>query len=162
MRRPTVAVLVVAALVGVTPLVAGGCSSLGAGSGAGATASGVVTDVIDGDTIDVADVGRVRLIGIDTPEVGECGYEPATERLVDLVLGEQVDLVPGGTDDVDRYDRLLRYVDLDGLDVGLVLVEEGLAVSRYDSRDGYGEHDREQEYVGTDTASSRYAGCPAG
>ena len=30
---------------------------------------GIVTNVVDGDTVDVAGVGRIRVIGIDTPEI---------------------------------------------------------------------------------------------
>lgn len=34
-----------------------------------ATESGVVTNVVDGDTVDVDGVGWIRVIGIDTPEI---------------------------------------------------------------------------------------------
>jgi endonuclease YncB( thermonuclease family) len=125
-------------------------------------AGGVVVEVIDGDTIEVDGVGRVRLVGVDTPEIGDCGYDEARDQLADLVLGESVELVPGGVDDRDRYDRLLRYVVVDGVDAGLLLIEEGLAVSRYDSRDGYGEHQREQEYVQADAGAADERLCPAG
>lgn len=116
-----------------------------------------VEHVIDGDTVDVRgpDGGRerVRVIGIDTPERDECGYAPAADALADLVEGREVDLVAGARDDRDRYDRLLRYLDVDGTDAGLELIEDGLAVARYDSRDGHGRHDREDTYVAADTAS---------
>jgi endonuclease YncB( thermonuclease family) len=115
-----------------------------------------VVDVVDGDTLDVrASDGtqeRVRVIGIDTPERGECGYGEAAIALADLVIGRQVTLVPGARDDRDRYGRLLRYVDVESTDAGLVLVELGLAIARYDSRDGYGAHPREQAYVAADAA----------
>jgi endonuclease YncB( thermonuclease family) len=120
---------------------------------------GVVVDVIDGDTIEVDGVGRVRLVGVDTPEMGDCGYDAARDQLAALVLGESVQLVHGGVDDRDRYDRLLRYVDVDGVDAGLLLIEEGLAVSRYDSRDGYGEHRREQTYVEADADAADVRLC---
>ncbi len=107
---------------------------------------------MDGDTIDVGGVGRVRIIGIDTPERDECGFETATRRLA-VVLGERVVLVAGASGDVDRYGRLLRYVDVDGVDAGLVLIEEGWAVPRYDSRDGYGAHQREAGYIKRSQAS---------
>ena len=138
----------------------GACSS-GADDPAGEV-GGVVVDVIDGDTIEVDGVGRVRLVGVDTPEIGECGYDAARDQLAALVLGESIELVPGGVDDRDRYDRLLRYVDVDGTDAGLLLIEEGLAVSRYDSRDGYPEHDREREYVRADADAAASRLCPAG
>jgi endonuclease YncB( thermonuclease family) len=39
----------------------------------------------------------------------------------------------------DRYGRLLRYVrNPSGRDLGTVLIRRGLAVARYDARDGYG------------------------
>jgi len=34
-----------------------------------ATQTGTVTHVVDGDTVDVEGVGRIRVIGIDTPEI---------------------------------------------------------------------------------------------
>jgi endonuclease YncB( thermonuclease family) len=98
-------------------------------------------------------VGRIRVVGIDTPERGECGFENATAALSALVLGERVTLVPGAVDDADRYGRLLRYVDLGRVDAGLSLIEDGWAIARYDSRDGYGRHPREDAYVAADAAS---------
>jgi endonuclease YncB( thermonuclease family) len=119
---------------------------------------GIVERVVDGDTIDVAGVGRIRVIGIDTPERGECGFENASAALSALVLGERVTLVPGAVDDADRYGRLLRYVDLGAVDAGLSLIEDGWAIARYDSRDGYGRHPREDAYVAAD-ADSPDLGC---
>lgn len=117
-----------------------------------------VTNVVDGDTIDVRGPDgteeRVRVAGIDTPERGDCGFGPATSAMSGLVLGEQVQLVAGSRDDRDRYGRIIRYVDVAGVDAGLELIERGLAIARYDSRDGYGRHDREQAYVAADAASS--------
>jgi micrococcal nuclease len=124
----------------------------------------VVVGVVDGDTIDVEHtdgrIERVRIIGIDAPESDECGYVEASEAMASLVMGRDVVLTPGARDDRDRYDRLLRYVDVDGVDAGLVLIEEGLAVARYDSRDGYGAHPREDTYVAAEAATSMIT-CPA-
>jgi micrococcal nuclease len=119
-----------------------------------ATAATVgVAGVIDGDTIEVSDGARIRLIGIDTPERGECGYSEATAYLARLVGGNAVVLVSGARDDVDRYGRLLRYVEVEGIDANLEMIRSGLAIARYDSRDGYGRHDREDEYIGADIAT---------
>jgi endonuclease YncB( thermonuclease family) len=121
-----------------------------------------VTHVVDGDTVDVSNGERVRLIGIDTPEVGQCGAAAATARTTTDVLGKQVLLTPGATSDRDVHGRLLRYVDVvSGPDVGLDLIESGLAVARYDSRDGYGAHPRQAQYVAADAASPDVCG-PAG
>jgi hypothetical protein len=46
------------------------------------------------------------------------------------------------------------------VDVGLALLERGYAISRYDSRDGYGAHPRERAYVATDEAVA-VRGCRA-
>ena len=119
----------------------------------GATQRGRVTHVVDGDTVDVAGVGRIRVIGIDTPERGECGFESATLAMAALVNGRVVTLVAGATEDADRYGRLLRYVDVGAVDAGLELIEQGWAIARYDSRDGYGAHPREDRYVAADAAS---------
>jgi endonuclease YncB( thermonuclease family) len=120
----------------------------------GPSASWSVTTVIDGDTIDVLGpdgvTERVRLIGIDAPEFRDCGFEPAYDLMAALVLDRVVELVPGTREDRDRFGRILRYVDVDGVDAGLELIRAGLAVARYDSRDGYGRHDREDEYVAAD------------
>lgn len=107
-----------------------------------------LVSVIDGDTI-VTSAGTVRIIGIDTPERGECGYEAATASIERaLAAGDPVSLErPPGQNDRDRYDRLLRYVATEsGADVGLMQLEAGHAVARYDSRDGYPAHPREAAY----------------
>lgn len=124
-----------------------------------------VTRIIDGDTIEVSSPDgareRVRLIGIDTPERGECGFDAATDRMRQMVQGRNVTLTPGARSDRDRFGRLLRYVDVDGIDTGYTLIVEGLAISRYDSRDGFGEHPREAQYIAADLASTHPL-CPAG
>lgn len=109
----------------------------------------LVRRVVDGDTVELGNGEVVRLVGIDTPEVGECGYDQASTALAVLVLGRRVVLVRPA-EDRDRYGRLLRYVDVAGADAGLRLVRQGLAAARYDSRDGYGRHPREDRYVAVD------------
>jgi hypothetical protein len=111
--------------------------------------------VIDGDTI-VIDTGEhIRLIGIDTPETGHCGYAEATANIRTMVYGKAVILTAGARDDVDQYGRLLRYVDLpDGTDAGLAQITAGLAIARYDSRDGYGHHPRQETYIAADTGAA--------
>lgn len=113
-----------------------------------------VSRVIDGDTVELANGDRVRVLGIDTPERGECHADTATQRMAALVQGQRVTLVQDG-DDRDHYDRLLRYIDVNGVDAGLTLIQEGLAQSRYDSRDGYGFHTREPQYIAADEATAQ-------
>ncbi len=85
--------------------------------------------VIDGDTIDVEIDGqeyRIRYIGIDTPERDEVCYDEATDANAALVEGKVVTLV-ADVEDTDRYDRLLRYVYVDGQFVNEHLIREGWA-----------------------------------
>jgi endonuclease YncB( thermonuclease family) len=123
------------------------------------TTTGVVTRVVDGDTV-VVEGRTVRLIGIDTPEEDVCGYGRASRAMTALVLGERVRLVRvPGRDDSDRYGRLLRYVEVRGTDAGLAMIRRGLADARYDSRDGYGRHPRQARYVRVD---ARHGDIPCG
>jgi micrococcal nuclease len=93
----------------------------------------LVRAVIDGDTIDISTIGRVRLLGIDAPEVGR-GYDTpapfgreARERLTTLLLHRWVRLEQEGTA-LDVYNRHLAYVMTeDGQFVNALLVREGLA-----------------------------------
>ncbi len=123
-----------------------------------AEAMWMVSKIVDGDTVDVTKGGttnRIRVIGIDTPEIGQCGYLEATANMKTLLAGKHVNVVPGARDDLDRYGRYLRYLDVDGTDAGLRQIQAGLAVARYDSRDGYGAHPRETSYVAADAASPK-------
>lgn len=91
-----------------------------------------VTGVIDGDTVTVDIAGStesLRLIGINSPENGECYSEEASARLVELVAGAEVTLV-GDRSNRDQYGRLLRYVYLGQLFVNETLVREGYAIAR--------------------------------
>jgi len=71
----------------------------------------VVSYVVDGDTIDIADDVRIRLLGIDAPERGECGYAESRAFLTQLVAGKPIRIEKDITG-ADQYDRLLRYVYL--------------------------------------------------
>ena len=83
-----------------------------------------VARVVDGDTFELADGRKVRVLGIDSCEIGTYGGEQA-KSAADLQLTRTYSTVtltsePGvGT---DQYGRLLRYVDVDGKDFGLDMV----------------------------------------
>lgn len=92
-----------------------------------------IGDVVDGDTLYV--VGalgelKVRVIGINTPEKGECFSGEASEALAQLVKDEDLVLVTDRSD-VDQYGRALRYVEtVDGLDIGAQMIATGFAIAR--------------------------------
>jgi micrococcal nuclease len=92
-----------------------------------------VERVVDGDTVRLAGVGRVRLIGIDTPEVYghvECfGREASAYAKSVLRRGAEV-RYEAGTEAHDRYGRLLAYVWLpDGRLFNRMLVQRGYATT---------------------------------
>jgi len=108
------------------------------GAGAGASEEdGVVTRVVDGDTIHVAVGGAdetVRYIGIDTPESVkpgtpvQCFAEAASAANRRLVDGRRV-VLTFDAERRDRYGRLLAYVRRadDGAFVNEQLVRDGYA-----------------------------------
>ncbi len=91
-----------------------------------------VSRVVDGDTIEVTGGERVRLIGIDTPEVyggAECyGQQASAYMRQQLPVGTAVRLVYD-VERLDRFWRSLAYVYRlpDGLFVNAALVREGYA-----------------------------------
>ena len=99
----------------------------------------LVVRVIDGDTIELPDGNRVRYLGIDTPEAGEPYYSEATARNKELVEGKVVYLQKGKRDR-DEYDRLLRYIYVDGVFVNAELVVQGYATAYiFDSDERYSQ-----------------------
>ena len=87
--------------------------------------------VHDGDTLFLTDGRKVRLLGVDTPEVGErleCYGDEAAALLRSLLPeGEQVHVL-ADAQPFDQYDRslLLLWLD-DGTLVNLELIEQGAA-----------------------------------
>ena len=89
----------------------------------------LVTKIIDGDTFLIEGGYSVRILGIDADERGYPCYQLAKERLEELILNKKV-ILEKGVKDKDKWCRYLRYVFLDGKNISLELVKEGLAVSR--------------------------------
>ena len=81
-----------------------------------------VAGALDDATIELADGSLVRLVGVAVD--GDC----ATGELAGLVEGRAVTLTTPGADQ-DSEGRLLRYVDRDGVDVGLRLIQRGAATA---------------------------------
>lgn len=79
-----------------------------------------VTNVVDGDTIDVdinGKIERLRLIGIDTPETKDprkpvqCFGKEASSKASEMLSGKKVSLEADAVSgERDKYNRLLRYV----------------------------------------------------
>ena len=108
-----------------------------------------VERIIDGDTIDVGWDENIRMLGYDTPERGECGFTEATNALRSLLAAGVVSELRDG-DNQDRYDRYLRHIYVNGVPVGLTLIQQGWANARYDSLDGYDRHIHQDQYRAAD------------
>lgn len=87
-----------------------------------------VTRVIDGDTFETETGEKVRLIGINAPEMSDFYGLEAKKYLTNLIENKVVLLQ---TDNIssnrDRYQRLLRYVIIDGVDINKKMVSDGFA-----------------------------------
>ncbi len=100
-----------------------------------------ISRVTDGDTFQLCDGGKVRLVAASGPiDAPETSYRPgrwndqalaakAKQRLAQLIDGGVLDC-----NGLDRYDRRLCRVTVEGKDVGDQLVAEGLAVIREEWR----------------------------
>ena len=94
-----------------------------------------VNYVIDGDTLRLQDHRRIRLIGIDTPELGGWGRvtqpyaRKAQQRLAELVKANGDTVVLSiGEQSHDRYGRVLAHVyGQHGASLEEQLISEGLA-----------------------------------
>ena len=102
-----------------------------------------VAKVVDGDTIDVNVNGskvRVRLIGLDTPEVVDprkpvqCFGKEASAELRKVLNGQSVRLETDSSQSTyDKYGRLLAYVYAPAN-----VTPEGILVNKYMISEGYG------------------------
>lgn len=96
-----------------------------------------VTNVVDGDTIDVninGKIERLRLIGMDTPETVDprkpvqCFGKEASDKAKALLTGKKVRLEADPTQgELDKYQRLLRYV----------FIEDGTFFNKWMIASGY-------------------------
>jgi micrococcal nuclease len=113
-------------------LLAGGDAAPGGGgtSRCGAT-TGVITRVIDGDTVELEDGRKIRYLGVDTPETQgvttpDCYGPEAKAFNVMLVTGQPVRF-EYDEECEDHFNRTLAYVFLGDRMVNEVLLERGLA-----------------------------------
>ncbi len=95
---------------------------------------GTVTTVVDGDTVYLHNGERLRYMGINSPEKGQPYYDEARIYNEKMVKGKLVKLEYDGYR-FDKYDRILAYVFVDGKNVSLEMVKNGLAVfNNYEAR----------------------------
>ena len=97
--------------------------------------SGYVKNLVDGDTVDVSfniyGIQRVRLVGINTPEIDEEGYEEAKEFVNKTCWGEAIKLDVDDMKQYDPYYRILAVVYVNGTNINEKMVREGYAEVMY-------------------------------
>jgi endonuclease YncB( thermonuclease family) len=118
-----------------------------------------VVRVIDGDTFEVAGGRTIRVLGIDSCEIGTDGGSRAKTAAEAELFGETVTLTAEPGVDQDRYDRELRYVQVDGHDFGTAMVR-GTHTGVY-----AGDNDASAAYVrdlrAADAATGSVCAAPA-
>ncbi len=103
-------------------------------------AAGVVLRAIDGDTLALG-AERIRLIGVDTPELrgARCTMEWAKAEEARVYVqralngARSVDIERREVEPPKRYGRTLAIVRVDGADLAALLIKEGLG-RPYDGR----------------------------
>lgn len=83
-----------------------------------------IVRVVDGDTFVLDDGRRVRLYGVDCPELHQPYGDRAAELAKTVVLDRRVRITVVGR---DRYGRLVGRVRVGDVDLGILLLRSGLA-----------------------------------
>ena len=95
--------------------------------------TGKVSKVIDGDTIELLAKEnpynhitklKIRLYGIDAPELKQAYGKEAKEYLSALILKQEVSLI---IENKDKYDRFVGTIFLKGQDINKEMVKNGYA-----------------------------------
>ena len=96
----------------------------------------VVVSVYDGDTITVRtdETIKIRINGIDAPELKQPFGQASKQAMSSLVFGKKVTIKP---DKKELYGRTIARVEVDGRDVSTTMVETGMAwwYQQYAKRD---------------------------
>ena len=103
-----------------------------------------VVSVPDGDSLQLKDGRRVRLLGIDAPERGRCMADEARTKLVELAQGRHVRLKNVVT---DSYGRMLANVIVKGWPLARALLVAGLARNRSSMSNPYNQVLRDAEEI---------------
>lgn len=93
--------------------------------------TGYCSYVTDGDTIEVDGLGKIRLVGVNTPERGQTGYICSKRFVQKLCLNKEVSLDIDDSKYTDKYGRYLAVVIVDGKSLNEMLLKEGLAEVMY-------------------------------
>ncbi len=96
-----------------------------------------ITSVIDGDTLKIKTgtlkTRKVRLIGINAPEKGECYFDESKQALIKITESQTIN-IEKDISGLDKYNRLLRYIiaisddpDEDNIPINYYMIRNGFA-----------------------------------
>jgi endonuclease YncB( thermonuclease family) len=91
------------------------------------------TRVIDGDTLQLNDSTKIRLLGINTPESGQPYYEEA-KAFLGTLENQAIQIEPVQS---DKYGRTLAYIFHNKQNINEALLKNGLATLYYYEKDSY-------------------------
>lgn len=88
----------------------------------------IATEIIDGDTFKISSGRRVRLLGVNAPELGKCLAEESKNQLSKLIMGKEVILSDQFS---DPFGRIVANVFVENMYVNSAQVKLGLARPDY-------------------------------
>ncbi|MDR0965356.1 MAG: thermonuclease family protein [Myxococcales bacterium] len=128
-----------------------------------------VNYIYDGDTLVLEDGERIRFLLVNAPEVAnaytgapaECYGDTARDLTRSLLLNQTIDL-EYDIECRDRFDRLLAWVSLDGLDINAHLLERGAVRLMYVSPNGGSRYQqyKQLEREAKESGIGLWAECP--
>ena len=97
--------------------------------------SGIVIKVVDGDTIDVEDVGRIRLADVNTPEIDTEEGKAVKEYVKQLCCQKKVHLDIDDIHIIDKHGRIVAvvyvtYNETHYVNLNQLLLKEGYAEAK--------------------------------
>jgi len=115
--------------------------------------TGRVVAIGDGDTITILDSAntqhRIRLAGIDAPELSQTFGEQSKLSLSGLIFGKDVSV---GYQKIDQYGRPVGKILLDGKDINLEQIKAGMAWHYKEYQREQGSEDRDAYAMAEDEA----------
>ncbi len=113
--------------------------------------TGIVTAVIDGDTILVDSDKLIRLVGIDTPEIRKKGSTEATDFTTLALSGRPVTVRVDPNSQRDKFNRILGVVFIGDTNFNLELLRRGFARPFFKEANQFLSTDEMREAAGFDT-----------
>ncbi|MFZ5954842.1 MAG: thermonuclease family protein [Nanoarchaeota archaeon] len=103
-----------------------------------------VIKVIDGDTIET-NIGKIRLLGINSPEKSMPNYNEAKIFLNNLLNNETIKVETIHGNEIDKYSRILGHVYLDEVYINKEIIKNGFANLYYYEKDSHYNELKEAE-----------------